>query len=183
MEKIIVVLLFISLTMCRFNSEDLSGNNSPQLDPIHLVKPDLSRGLPVMEAFSNRASSTAFNDKKLSEQDLSDLLFAANGINRKVISKRTAPSAQNAQDIDIYVFIEEGVYFYDAQNHLLNPVVSGDHRGLIPGIETAPEILNAPAILVLVSELSRKDVHILLSSEMSENELKLCFHNYVTSSC
>jgi len=52
-----------------------------------------------MEAFSLRASATEFNDKKLTLQDLSDLLFAANGINRKDVSKRTAPSAMNAQTL------------------------------------------------------------------------------------
>ena len=66
------------------------------LKPITLNPPDLKRGLPVMEAFSLRASATDFSDKKLSLQDLSDLLFAANGINRKDVSKRTAPSAMNA---------------------------------------------------------------------------------------
>jgi len=66
---------------------------------ITLNPPDLKRGLPVMEAFSLRASATEFSDKKLTLQDLSDLLFAANGINRKDVSKRTAPSAMNTQDV------------------------------------------------------------------------------------
>ena len=76
-----------------------------------------------MEAFSLRASNTDFSDRKLSLQDLSDLLFAANGVNRKDIKKRTAPSAMNAQDIDVYVFLQEGVYLYDAFQGVLNPVV------------------------------------------------------------
>src|SRR5664279_4637109 len=100
------------------------------LKPITLNPPDLKRGLPVMEAFSKRASNTDFSDKKLSVQDLSDLLFAANGVNRKDLSKRTAPSAMNAQDVDVYVFLGEGVYIYDAFKNVLTPVVSGDQRKL-----------------------------------------------------
>src|SRR5665647_1372598 len=110
MKKSITILYFICLAGYIFAQE---------LKPITLNPPDLKRGLPVMEAFSLRASSTEFSDKKLSLQDLSDLLFAANGINRKDVSKRTAPSAMNAQDVDIYVFMQEGVYFYDPLNSVL----------------------------------------------------------------
>ena len=124
-----------------------------ELKPVFLNAPDLKRGLPVMEAFSLRASNTDFSDKKLSLQDLSDLLFAANGVNRKDISKRTAPSAMNAQDIDIYVFLQEGVYFYDAFNNVINPVVAGDQRILAAGSQVG--VAKAPAILLLVSDISR----------------------------
>jgi SagB-type dehydrogenase family enzyme len=106
-----------------------------------------------MEAFSLRASASEFTDTKLSLQDLSDLLWAANGINRKEIGKRTAPSAMNSQDIDVYVFLEEGVYLYDAVNHVLNPVVSGDQRGLVAGRQES--VAKAAAILLLVSDISR----------------------------
>ena len=123
------------------------------LKPITLNPPDLKRGLPVMEAFSLRASATDFSDKKLSLQDLSDLLFAANGINRKDVNKRTAPSAMNAQDIDIYVFMPEGVYFYDAANFVLNPVVTGDQRLIVAGRQDA--VAKAPVMLLLVSDISR----------------------------
>ena len=123
------------------------------LKPITLNPPDLKRGLPVMEAFSLRASATDFSDKKLSLQDLSDLLFAANGINRKDVSKRTAPSAMNAQDIDIYVFMQEGVYLYDAANFVLNPLVTGDQRLIVAGRQDA--VAKAPVMLLLVSDISR----------------------------
>jgi SagB-type dehydrogenase family enzyme len=132
----------------------LSGSLFAQgLKPIVLNQPDLKRGLPVMEALSLRASASEFTGTKLSLQDLSDLLWAANGVNRKEMSKRTAPSAMNAQDIDVYLFTEEGVYIYDAQNHALNPVVSGDQRGLAAGRQE--EFAKAAAILVMVSDLSK----------------------------
>jgi nitroreductase len=103
---------------------------------IKLPEPNKKGGLPVMEALSTRASVRGWSDKELNSQDLSDLLWAANGINRPDIKKRTASSAMNAQDVDIYVFMKDGVYVYDATNHALNPVASGDHRaeiGMSPG--------------------------------------------------
>ena len=144
MKKLITILQLMCLSGYLFAQE---------LKPITLNPPDLKRGLPVMEAFSLRASSTEFSDKKLSLQDLSDLLYAADGINRKEISKRTAPSAMNAQDIDIYVFFQEGVFIYDPVNLVLNPVVSGDQRTLIAGRQEV--VATAPVILLLVSDISR----------------------------
>ncbi|GAH04546.1 unnamed protein product, partial [marine sediment metagenome] len=119
-----------------------------ELKPVKLNAPNKDRGLAVMQALSVRASVREWSDQKLSLQDLSDLLWAANGVNRPDEGKRTASSAMNAQDIDIYVFIEEGVYLYDAFKQILNPVCSGDFRSL-PG-KTA-----APVNLVLVSDISR----------------------------
>jgi hypothetical protein len=95
---------------------------------IKLPDPTKKGGLPIMEAFSKRASDRSWADKDLSMQDLSNLLWTANGINRSDSKKRTAPSAMNAQDVDIYVIIKSGVYLYDAASHVLNLIVSGDHR-------------------------------------------------------
>ena len=132
----------------------MTGQSFAQdLKTIVLNPPDLKQGFPVMEALSLRASADEFSDTKLSLQDLSDLLWAANGVNRKEIGKRTAPSAMNAQDIDVYVFVEEGVYLYDALSHVLNPVVSGDQRGLVAGHQV--EVAKAAVILVLVSDISK----------------------------
>ncbi len=144
MKKTIIYICFTILSGSLFAQE---------LKPIVLNQPDLKRGLPVMEALSLRASASEFTGTKLSLQDLSDLLWAANGVNRKEVGKRTAPSAMNAQDIDVYLFTEEGVYFYDAQSHVLNPVVSGDQRGLAAGRQA--EYAKAAAILILVSDISK----------------------------
>src|SRR4030042_6069104 len=117
-------------------------------DTMILNTPDKTRGLPVMEAFSLRASVREWSDSMLSKQDLSDLLWAANGINRPDEGKRTAPSAMNAQDVDLYLLTREGVYLYNAPAHALYPVCSGDHREL-------PGMTSAPVNLVLVSDISR----------------------------
>jgi nitroreductase len=121
--------------------------SAQELKPIALMKPDKTRGLPVMEALSVRASVREWSSKPLSMQDLSDLLWAANGINRPD-GKRTASSAQNAQDIDIYVFMEEGIYLYNAPENRLNPVAAGDYRDL-------PGKTDAPVNLVLVTDISK----------------------------
>jgi len=119
-----------------------------ELKPITLNPPDKERGLPFMQALTVRVSVREWSEEKLSLQDLSDLLWAANGVNRPDEGKRTASSAMNAQDIDLYVFMEEGVYLYDAFKEMLNPVISGDYRSLTG-------ITAAPVGLVLVSDISR----------------------------
>jgi Nitroreductase family len=91
-------------------------------------EPNKKRGLPVMEALSVRASAREWSDQELSLQDLSDLLWAANGINRPEIKKRTAASAMNAQNVNIYVFRKDGAYLYDASRHALNLVAADDFR-------------------------------------------------------
>ena len=138
--RFIIPALLISVTI-----------SAQDLQPVKLNSPDLNRGMTMMKAFEKRASSQDVAPDKLSLQDISDLLWAANGENRPETGKRTAPSAMNAQDIDIYVFLEEGVYLYDAKANVLNPVVSGDHRALIKG----RGFDNAPVFLLLVSDLSR----------------------------
>lgn len=120
---------------------------------IVLKAPDKSRGANVMKAFADRHSERAFADRELSLQDLSDLLWAANGINRPADKKRTAPSALNKQDIDIYVFMPEAVYLYEADSHVLKPVAKGDHRHAVAGGQDF--VKTAPVSLVYVSDLSR----------------------------
>ena len=134
------IALFLIISFCN----SLSGQ---ELKTIELLKPDKTRGLPVMEALSVKASVREWSSQKLSLQDLSDLVWAANGINRDD-GRRTASSAMNAQDIDIYAFMEEGIFLYDAKQHALNPVASGDFRDL-------PGKTDAPVNLILISDISR----------------------------
>ena len=120
---------------------------------IVLEPPDTEGGIPAMKAFALRASHREFDTSDLALKDLSNLLWAANGINRPESGKRTAPSAHNAQDVDIYVFLKSGAYLYDARNHLLASVVEGDYRKAVAGRQEG--MANAPAMLVLVSDISR----------------------------
>jgi nitroreductase len=95
---------------------------------VKLNPPDLKRGLPLMEALAVRASAREYSEKDLSLQDLSDLLWAADGMSRPAENKSTAPSAMNAHDIRIYVFMKDGAYLYDSPKHELLPVLAGDYR-------------------------------------------------------
>ena len=119
---------------------------------IKLNAPNKSRGTAVMKALSERHSVREFSTKELSLQDLSDLLWAANGINRSD-GKRTAPSAMNKQDVDIYVIMKSGAYLYDAKIQTLKPVVAKDLRGDVGGRQDFVKV--APVSLVLVSDISR----------------------------
>jgi len=130
-----------------------SGLSAQEMKPIKLNAPDKSKGLNIMKALELRASYREFADTPLSLQELSDLLWAANGINRPEKSGRTAPSAMNAQDVDIYVLTSEGAYFYDFKQHTLNPVAAGDHRNLVAGRQVS--VAAAPVILIMVSDLAR----------------------------
>ena len=125
---------------------------SQDLKPIELKKPDMTRKTTLMNALSKRMSVRAYSPKMISIQELSDLLWAANGINRPD-GKRTAPSARNAQDIDVYVLTAEGAYLYNAQKNLLEPVVKGDLRGHIWAQQEF--VAAAPVNIMLVSDLSR----------------------------
>ena len=119
---------------------------------VKLPKPNLNRAGTVMKALSERQSTREYASKALSLADLSDLLWAANGINRPESGKRTAPSALNKQDVDVYVILPEGSYVYDAKNHQLNLVSEGDQRDAVAGGQTF--VKAAPVSLVLVSDVS-----------------------------
>lgn len=120
---------------------------------IKLNPPDKERGLPIMKAFSLRASASEWDTTSLSLQDLSDLLWAAIGVNRPEEGKRTAPSAMNAQDIDLYVVMSSGVFLYDCREHLLEPVVDGDYRKYVA--DRQEEVAAAPVICLMISDISR----------------------------
>lgn len=106
-----------------------------ELAPIQLPQPAITGGMPLMQALDARKTTRAFQDKPLPLQTLSNLLWAAFGVNRPRTVKpgtgRTAPSARNTQDIQLDVVLADGVYVYDAEQNLLRPVLAGDLRGAI----------------------------------------------------
>ena len=108
-------------------------SSSPELEPITLVKPETDGGKSVLAALKERRTNRNVSPEKLPPQMLSNLLWAAFGVNRKDGAfrgriGRTAASASNSQEIDLYVALPEGVYIYEAIPHRLSPVVSGDFR-------------------------------------------------------
>ncbi|NDW11525.1 SagB/ThcOx family dehydrogenase [Bacteroides sp. 214] len=120
---------------------------------IELKKPNMERSGTVMKALAERKSTREFSNKALSIADLSDVLWAANGINRPADGKRTAPSAMNRQDVDIYVLFKEGAYLYDAKGNKLTLVAEGN---FIPYAASQQAYVNeASVVLLLVSNLSK----------------------------
>ena len=93
---------------------------------ISLPAPDKTGGKPLMQALNERKSTRSFESKELTLQQISDLLWAANGFNRD--DKRTAPTANNRQELELYVATRIGLYFYDARKHLLKEIQKGDFR-------------------------------------------------------
>ena len=122
------------------------------LKPIQLLKPQLEAGRPLMKVLKDRSSSRSFSPEKLPLQVLSNLLWAAFGINRPDSGHRTAPSARNWQEIDIYVATADGLYLYDAKGHQLQTVLAEDIRDLTG---QQPFVQEAPVNFVYVADFSR----------------------------
>jgi len=139
-------IIFSVFLMCAFNIQ------AQELKVIKLNTPDKTRGSAVMKALNDRQSIREYSTESLRPQDLSDLLWAANGINRPD-GKRTAPSCRNFQDVEIFVVLPEGAYYYDAKEHALNPVAAGDYRGAVAsGQDFAKQ---APVSIVLVADMTK----------------------------
>ena len=123
------------------------------LKAIDLVKPQADGGKSVLAALKERRTTRDIKDEKLPPQTLSNLLWAAWGVNRDN-GHRTAASASNAQEIDLYVFLAEGVYLYDGPAHRLVPVVAGDQRSKV-GRNRGPAVAKAPVNLVFVADIAK----------------------------
>lgn len=120
--------------------------------PLPLPPPRTDGGKPLMQALRERQSQREISAQPLDPQVLSDLLWAAFGINRPDISHRTAPSAMNSQEMDLYVLLREGAYRYDAPAHRLDPIAEGDFRAKTGGQDF---VKTAPVALVFVADLAR----------------------------
>lgn len=120
MRKIVILLSIMIMS-----SNLLSAQTAKE---IKLDSPDLKGGKPLMQALNNRSSSREFSNIQISKEHLSNLLWAACGINRPELNKRTAPSSNNWQDITVYVSIPDGIYQYVEKEHKLVLVKEGDFR-------------------------------------------------------
>jgi hypothetical protein len=112
----------------------LMGHNPPRppagtpLQARALPSPHREGGLPLMEALARRQSSREFAPTALDEQTLSDLIWAAGGVNRPALGGRTAPSAMNAQEVLLYAAMPQGLYLYEPVAHELQLAVASDVR-------------------------------------------------------
>ncbi len=139
MRKLSSLLAFFALS-CAALAQDLT--------PVALPPPRTEGGLPLMQALRVRQSQREFAPDSLPPQVLSNLLWAAWGVSRPDSGKRTAPSAMNRQEMDVYVVLADGVYRYDAKANVLVPLVKDDLRALAGG---QPFVKTAPVNLVYVS--------------------------------
>jgi SagB-type dehydrogenase family enzyme len=135
------LLISISFTYAAQDSADIA-----------LPKPQLDRGRPLMQALKNRKSSREFDSRPLPLQELSNLLWAGFGINRPETGGRTAPSAKNMQEIELYVALPAGLYLYDAKNNLLKKILAEDLR---EKAGKQPFVKDAPVNIIYVADQSK----------------------------
>jgi nitroreductase len=121
------------------------------LKSIQLPKPQTDGGRPLMQVLKDRKTTREFSSEKLPLQVLSNLLWAAFGINRPS-GQRTAPSAVNWQEIDLYVALSDGLFLYDAKADALQPILAEDIRA---ATGTQPYPKDAPVNLVYVADLDK----------------------------
>ncbi|MGA2273729.1 MAG: nitroreductase family protein [Bryobacteraceae bacterium] len=141
MAKSLIALLLVPLGL-------ISGQ---ELKPVALPAPQTSGGRPLMQVLKERKSVREFGPEQISRQTLANLLWAAWGINRED-GRRTAPSASNRQEIEVYVITADGAYIYDAKANALKPVVRTDIRKLAG---TQAYVADAPVNLVYVADTAK----------------------------
>lgn len=149
MTKKIILFSLLALLVLFICPVSFSGQ---ELQDIQLPKPQTDGGKPLMQALMLRQSSREFTSEKLPLQVLSNLLWAADGINRPDSGKRTAPSAMNVQNIDIYAAMADGLYLYDPVGHILKLVLKEDVRAATGGQDFVKEV---PLNLIFVADYSK----------------------------
>lgn len=141
------------------NENEMTNTAIHNLHPILLLKPLFDQETSLQVALENRQTIREISDKKLSLQELSNLLWAAGGVNRTTgpfgIPGRTAASASNSQEIDIYVAMEEATYLYDAIQYQLVPVIGEDLRRMAIGAGQAGFGDRAPVRLIYVADIHK----------------------------
>ena len=137
----------------------MKNNATGNILSIKLLEPVFKRGGTVFEVLKVRKTLRSISDKKISLQILSDILWAAQGVNRIKGPfggpGRTAGSASNAQEICVYVLREEGTYLYEPDSHTLTPLIAGDNRVLAIGSGQGEAGANAPVRLIYVVDVDK----------------------------
>ena len=132
---------------------------SQNLPSIKLPGPKLDRDKSVLKALQQRKTIREISDKNLPLRVLSNLLWAACGVNRKIgpfgIPGRTAASASNSQEIDLYVALREGIYQFNAIHHRLDPIVAGDLRALAISHGQANLAAKAPVRFIYIADVNK----------------------------
>lgn len=119
---------------------------------LNLPAPNISNGITLKQALNQRKSDREYAAREVSDHDLSNILWCANGINRPSSGNRTAPSAMNFQDIKIYVVTKTGIWLYNAKQHALAPVATGN---FVAQTGMQDFVTAAPLNLVYVADTSK----------------------------
>jgi len=155
-----------------------------QLQPIALPKPEKEGGKSVLAALWERRTNRNVSAEKLPPQVLSNLLWAAFGVNREGgpfgQMGRTAASASNSQEIDLYVALPEGIYLYEAAAHRLAPVVAGDQRAKLGGRGRGGGAATAPVNLIFVADIARFGKARLQEPGLGDPEVQKAYYNVAT---
>ncbi len=144
-NSILILIFFFGF----FLVSQVSGEEK---EVLKLPPPQTDGGKPLMQCLKLRQSNREFSPEKLPLQTFSNLLWAAYGINRPESGKRTAPSAVNWQNIDIYVAAEDGLFLYDAKEHALIKITKEDIRALTG---TQEFVKTAPINFIYVGDFSK----------------------------
>ena len=145
--------MIATLASCAFAMVFVLYAFGQEMKPIQLPEPKLDSSKSLAQALKDRKTSREYSGDKLPEQTLSNLLWAAWGINRPDSGKRTAPSAVNWQETDLYVSTTQGMYLYDPKGNALIPVVPGDIRALT--YTQVDRFKDAPLNLVYVADFQK----------------------------
>jgi hypothetical protein len=157
---------------------------APNLEPIALVPPQNDGGKSVLAALKERKTTRSIRDEKLTPQMLSNLLWAAWGVNRKSgpmgLPGRTAATASDSQEIDLYVVLPEGTYLYDGLEHRLNPVAAGDLRTKVSAHGQNAAMAKAPVILVYVVDIAKYAKAKFQEPGLRDAEIQKSYYNVAT---
>jgi len=135
-----IIFAFIMLVSGIASAQTNAAMELKTVDTIKLLAPDTLSGMPLMQAISRRKTDRQFDTRNLSLKQLSEILWVANGVNRKN-GKRTVPSAMAQYPLQTYAVLINGIYFYNVEKHQLEPAVKGNFRALAGKqnfVETAP---------------------------------------------
>jgi len=158
--------------------------DAKESQPIALPKPEKDGGKSVLAALWERKTNRNISPEKLPPQVLSNLLWAAFGVNREGGPfgqvGRTAASASNSQEIDLYVALPEGIYLYEAVPHRLAPVVAGDQRAKLGGRGRGGGAASAPVNLIFVVDIARFGKARLQEPGLRDPEIQKAYYNVAT---
>ena len=147
-----------------------------------LPKPETDGGKSVLAALKERRTTRSIREDGVPPQTLSNLLWATYGVNREQLGPsgrigRTAASASNSQEIDLYVALPEGVYLYDAPTHRLTPIVAGDLRPLAGNRGRGA---SAPVRIIFVADIARFVRAPFQEPGLRDPEIQKSYYNVAT---